>query len=96
MAAHRDEARACYDNALAAHASIEGTIDLRWVIDPGGAVTEADIDTSHSEIVEPAVSTCLVAMVKRIHFNASPKGFETKAHYPFNFHPHTKSSVNPN
>jgi hypothetical protein len=96
MAAHRDEARACYDNALAAHPSIEGTIDLRWLIDPGGAVTEADIDTSHSEIVEPAVATCLIAMVKRIHFNASAKGFETKAHYPFNFHPHTKSSVNPN
>ncbi len=96
MMAHRDEARACYDNALAAHPGIEGTIDLRWLIDPGGAVTDADIDTSHSEIVEPAVSSCLIAMVKRIHFNASPKGFETKAHYPFNFHPHTKSSVNPN
>ena len=90
---HRDEARACYDNALAAHPGIEGTIDIRWVIDPTGAVTLAEIDTSHSEVVEPAVANCIVALIKKIRFNASPKGFETKAHYPFNFHPHKKASV---
>ncbi len=90
VAAHRDEARACYDNSLANHPGIEGSIDVRWTIDPSGLVTDADVDTSHSEIVEPSVGTCIVAIIKKIHFNASPKGFETKAHYPFNFHPHSR------
>ncbi len=90
---HRDEARACYDNALVNHTGIEGTLDIRWTIDPTGKVTEADVDTSKSEIVEPAVSNCIIAIVKGIHWNASPKGFETKAHYPFNFHPRKTHTV---
>jgi len=94
VASHRDEARACYDTALAAHPGIEGSIDIRWTIDPAGAVSDADVDTSHSEIVEPSVGNCIIAIVKKIHFNASAKGFETKAHYPFNFHPHARHVVN--
>jgi ABC-type transport system substrate-binding protein len=93
LGSRRDEARACYDNAVTQHPGIEGTIDIRWTIDPAGVVTEADIDTSHSEMTEPAVANCIIAMVKKIHFNASPKGFETKAHYPFNFHPRTHHDV---
>lgn len=96
IVSHRDETRACYDSAVAAHPGIEGTIDIRWTIDPAGVVAESDVDTSHSEIVEPAVGNCLIAIVKKIHFNASPKGFETKAHYPFNFHPRGTHQVNPN
>jgi outer membrane biosynthesis protein TonB len=93
LGSHRDEARACYDNALAAHPGIEGNLDVRWTIDPAGNVTDAELDTSRSEIVEPAVATCVIAVVKKIHFNASAKGFETKAHYPWNFHPHTHHAV---
>jgi TonB family protein len=93
IASHRDEARACYDSALAAHPGIEGTIDVRWTIDPTGTVKDAEVDTSHSELVEPSVASCVIAIVKKIHFNASAKGFETKTHYPFNFHPHTRHSV---
>jgi outer membrane biosynthesis protein TonB len=95
LASHRDEARACYDNALVAHPGIEGNLDVRWTIDPGGNVTDAELDTSRSEIVEPAVVNCVVAIVKKLHFNVSTKGFETKAHYPFNFHPHTHHAVTP-
>ncbi len=95
VGSHRDEARACYDNALPAHPGIEGTIDVRWTIDPTGKVTDADIDTSHSELVEPAVANCLIAIIKNIRFNVSAKGFETKAHYPFNFHPRGRHTVNP-
>ena len=58
-------------------------------------MTDAELDTSRSEIVEPAVVNCVVAIVKRLHFNVSTKGFETKAHYPFNFHPHTHHTVTP-
>jgi outer membrane biosynthesis protein TonB len=93
LVSHRDEAKACYDNALAAHPGIEGNLDIRWTIDPGGNVTDVELDTSRSEIVEPAVANCVIAIVKKIHFNVSTKGFETKAHYPFNFHPHTHHAV---
>jgi outer membrane biosynthesis protein TonB len=93
MSSHRDEARACYDNALSNHPGIEGTIDIRWTIDPKGTVADAEVDSSHTEILEPSVGTCIVAMIKKIHFNASAKGFETKAHYPFNFHPRGKHVV---
>jgi TonB family protein len=90
---HRDEARACYDNALSNHPGIEGTIDIRWTVDPTGTVTDAEVDSSHTEILEPSVGTCIVAIIKKIRFNASAKGFETKAHYPFNFHPRGKHIV---
>jgi outer membrane biosynthesis protein TonB len=93
VASHRDEARACYDNALPNHPGIEGTITIRWTIDPSGKVTDAELDTSRSEIVEPQVATCLISIIKNIHFNASAKGFETKANYPFNFHPRGKHTV---
>jgi outer membrane biosynthesis protein TonB len=87
VTAHRDEARACYDVALTNHPGIEGNLDIRWTIDPSGAVTEAEVDTSKSEILEPSVGKCVVAVIKKLRFNASAKGFETKAHFPFNFHP---------
>jgi len=89
VSSHRDEARACYDKALAAHPGIEGDIDIKWVIDPTGAVTDASVDTTKSQILEPTVGTCIIDVIKKIKFAASAKGYETRAHYPFNFHPKT-------
>lgn len=85
----RDEARACYDKALAAHPGIEGDLDVKWVIDPQGNVTDASVDTTKSQILEPGVGACVVDVIKKIKFAASAKGYETRAHYPFNFHPKT-------
>jgi periplasmic protein TonB len=89
VAVRRDEARACYDKALAAHPGIEGDLDIKWVIDPQGNVTEASVDTTKSQILEPSVGACVVEVIKKIKFAASAKGYETRAHYPFNFHPRT-------
>lgn len=85
--ARRDEARACYDKALAAHPGIEGDIDVKWTIDPDGNVQNVEVDASKSTIAEPSVGKCVVDVIKKIKFNKSDKGFETKTHYPFNFHP---------
>jgi outer membrane biosynthesis protein TonB len=87
VVAHRDEARACYDRALSDHPGIEGNLDIRWTIDPSGRVVDAQVDSSRSDILEPAVANCLLWIIKGLHFPASEKGFETKTHYPFNFHP---------
>jgi hypothetical protein len=88
IAAHRDEARACYDKALLTHPDIQGNLDVRWTVDPSGAVTSAEVDTSLSDILEPAVGNCVTAILKKIHFNASAMRFESKMHYRFNFRPH--------
>lgn len=89
VTARRDEARACYDKALTAHPGIEGDLDIRWVIDPQGNVTDASVDTTKSQILEPSVGSCIIDVIKKIKFAASAKGYVTHAHYPFNFHPKT-------
>jgi hypothetical protein len=86
--ARRDDARACYDSALNDHPGIEGDLVIQWTIDPKGAVTQVSLDTSRSQIVEPTVVECVSAIIKKIQFAPSQGGFETRAFYPFNFHPH--------
>jgi len=88
VVAHRDEARACYDRALPAHPGIEGDLVIQWTIDPKGNVTQVTSDTSRSQITEGSVVACVADIIKKIQFASSPGGFETKAFYPFNFHPH--------
>ncbi len=91
--AHRDEARACYDASLKNHPDIEGDLVIQWTIDPKGGVTAITEDTSRSQITEPTAVACIVKIIQGIQFAASPGGFETKAFYPFNFHPrHTQPS----
>lgn len=85
--AHRDEARACYDAGLNTHPGIEGDLVIQWTIDPKGTVTQFSEDTSRSQIAEPSVVACVGNAIKKIQFAPSPGGYETKASYPFNFHP---------
>lgn len=87
IGAHRDEARACYDKGLKDHPGIEGNLDVKWTIDPDGNVTNAEVDSSKSAILEPSVQACVVDVIKKLKFAKSEKGFETRAHYPFDFHP---------
>jgi hypothetical protein len=89
VASHRDEARACYDKALATHPGLDGDLDIKWVIDPTGTVTDASVDTARSQILEPSVGNCIIEVIKRLKFAASGKGYESRAHYPFNFHSKT-------
>ena len=85
--AHRDEARACYDNALSAHPGIEGDVKMKFTIDPEGSITEIGLDPQGSTILEPSVISCIGDVIKKIKFAKSAKGFETHGFYPFNFHP---------
>ncbi len=87
VASHRDEARACYDKALAEHPGIEGTLDIKWVIDPQGNVVDAGVDTAKSDILEPTVGACVVQVITKIRFAPTAKGYETRVHYPFKFAP---------
>ena len=88
--AHRDDARLCYDSAQQAHPdpTMKGNLDVKWTIDPTGKVTDIAVDDARSDIHDPAIGKCVMAVIKAIHFAVSAKGFETRAHYPFNFNPH--------
>jgi hypothetical protein len=88
IVAHRDEARACYDAGQKAHPGIQGDLVVKWTIDPKGNVTEVTEDTARSQITEPSVVNCVFDVIRKIRFAESPRGFETKASYPFNFKPH--------
>jgi len=85
---HRDEARACYDTALKSHPGIVGNVDITWTIDPKGKVSDTGVDDSKSDIHEPGLVKCIGDVIRKIPWAASPRGVETRAHYPFNFHPH--------
>jgi hypothetical protein len=87
VVAHRDEARACYEKALADHPGLEGDLVVEWTIDPKGKVSRASVDAARSQIAEPTAVACVVEVIRRIPFSPSPGGYETTAHYPFNFHP---------
>lgn len=93
--AHRDEARACYDKSLKDHPGIEGNLDIKWTIDPKGNVSEIGVDEGKSDIHEPSVGKCIIDIIQKIHFSVSGKGFETRAHYPFNFHPRNTAQKTP-
>jgi hypothetical protein len=66
---------------------MEGDLVIEWTIDPQGTVTRVAPDTARSRITEPGVVKCIGDVIKRIRFAPSRGGFETKAFYPFNFHP---------
>ncbi len=87
--ARRDEARACYDKGLKDHPGIEGDLTVKFVIDPQGVVSDASVDSGKSTINEQSVGACITDIIKKIKFAPSKGGFETRANYPFNFHPKT-------
>ena len=95
MAAHREEARACYDAALPSHPGVEGDLVIQFTIDPKGNVSQVSQDTERSKISEPTIVGCVVNVIKKIQFAASPGGYETKAFFPFNFLPRHGTSTPP-
>jgi hypothetical protein len=89
---HRDEARKCYDDGLKMYPGVEGDLDVKFTIDPKGNVTDAAVNDDKSSIHATGIGACVTDVIKKIHFAESAKGFETRAHYPFNFHPKGKVS----
>ena len=94
VVAHRDEARACYERSLRDHPGIEGDLVIEWTIDPQGIVTRVATDAARSQITEPVVAMCIGEVIRKIRFAPSRGGFETKAFYPFNFHPRAAQQRN--
>ena len=89
---HRDEARKCYDDGLKMYPGVEGDLDVKFTIDPKGNVSDAVVNDDKSSIHASGIGSCVTDVIKKIHFAESQKGFETRAHYPFNFHPKGKGA----
>jgi hypothetical protein len=86
VGARRDEARACYDKVLDKNPKIaEGDLVIKFVIDPKGAVGEAGLDTTQSQINEPEVTACIVEFIKKFKFAESAGGYQTTTNYKFGF-----------
>lgn len=83
--AHKTETRACYDRVASKNPKVEGDVDVKFVIDPQGAVTDVAVDPAHTNVGDEGIGKCLVEIVKTLKFPPSAKGMETRAHYPFNF-----------
>ncbi|MFO0669658.1 MAG: AgmX/PglI C-terminal domain-containing protein [Polyangiaceae bacterium] len=92
---HRDEARKCYDDGVKGHPGVEGDLVIAWKIDPKGAVTEIAVDDAKSQIHEAGIGKCIIDIIKKIPFAESPKGFETRFSYPFNFKPRGPQGAQP-
>ncbi len=88
VTAHRNEARACYDKGLADHPGMDGDLVIEWLIDPKGNVSHVTLDAARSQITDAGVTACISAIIAKLQFAPSPGGYETRASYPFNFHPH--------
>ncbi len=83
--ARRSIARGCYDNAANKDPKLEGDVNVKWVIDPGGVVTEVTIDPEFTNMSDEAINKCIIAMIKTLRFPASAKRLQTNAEYRFNF-----------
>lgn len=83
--ARKAETRACYDKAASKNPKLEGDVDIKFVIDPQGALTDVAVDPAKTNVGDEAIGKCLVEVLKTLKFPPSAKGKETQAHYPFNF-----------
>jgi pyruvate/2-oxoglutarate dehydrogenase complex dihydrolipoamide acyltransferase (E2) component len=85
--AHRKDARACYEKALKQLPDLKGDLVIHFTLKPNGDVKEADVNRERSTIVAPMVVSCVIDVIKAIHFPASSRGMESQVNYPFNFNP---------
>lgn len=81
-AEHR-EFQACYEAELRATPGIRGDVELRLVISPDGAVSEADFTAP--EGMEP-VCHCILGRLRELRYPRPQRG-SVEMRYPFHFEP---------
>lgn len=72
----------CYEKELLAKPSLEGTVSTQFFISPTGAVASASANG-----VDPAVASCIAAVIKAIEFPRPRGGGGVQVNYPFRFLP---------
>ncbi len=77
---HTDEVRACFAAALADRPDLNGTVMVRFLVTPAGAVR--DLAVLADDTGQPRVAACLLRRVQAWTF-PSPGEVEAQATYPF-------------
>lgn len=84
---NRKAARKCYDDARKDLKDLKGDVVIHFVLDPEGKVKLAELNQERSTLKAPAVTDCVLGVIRSIHFPPSSRGMETSTNYPFNFTP---------
>ena len=84
---NRKAARKCYEDARKDLKDLKGDVVIHFVIDPEGNVKSAELNLERSTLKTPAVSDCVIGVIKGIKFPKSSRAMETSTNYPFNFTP---------
>jgi hypothetical protein len=84
MRAELPAVRRCYEQQLASHPNLAGTLVVSFRIDAAGQIDGAPQTEGMSE--PPELSRCVADTVGGLHFAAPPSG-ALSVRYPFSFHP---------
>lgn len=84
---NRKAARKCYEDARKDLKDLKGDVVIHFVLDPEGKVKSAELNQERSTLKSPAVSDCVIGVIKGIKFPKSSRAMETSTNYPFNFTP---------
>jgi hypothetical protein len=72
----------CYEKELIARPQLNGTVSTQFMISGNGSVTASDASG-----VDPAVSSCVAAVIGGIKFPQPKNGGSVQVNYPFIFRP---------
>ena len=72
----------CYEKALLADSDIGGSVEMVWVIAPGGRAN--NVRVKNSQIRNAGMMTCIRGEIAKIKF-PSPSGGSVEVEYPFSF-----------
>ncbi|MFK8003229.1 MAG: TonB family protein, partial [Polyangiales bacterium] len=80
---HTNETRHCFERALQSRPDLEGRVQAQFIIAPNGAVTTANIQSS--TLRHQAAEACVLDVVRRMTFPATPHGNISIVTYPWVF-----------
>lgn len=85
VAYHQPKIQGCYEDHIANKKKApEGTLKTAWVITADGLVTKAKVDRKASQLKDPALADCVVAVLSGMTFPKPPDGKDRPIEFPFN------------
>jgi TonB family protein len=83
IARHQSEIRYCYEQELQKSPALAGKVSVMFVIDPSGAVAEANV--AETSLGSPPAEACILARVRRWKFPEPAGGGVVSVTFPWVF-----------